>query len=381
MIYFGEWFATYCIIANVLTTVVFCGFCIQTFIYKYSQQDELTTTYSILATIGLIKNLSSCASSYVFTCSMMTDDWATFILLTNWLNFVRIVALFSQMLFLVWRLELTFIRTNYQLSNAGLIFYHVVIVASIILHTIITTLPLDYDTFAYIYYPAQLLRLGVFFGVSYQFMNKLFDLIASQHGSITDCNTPKHTTLMSAVRQNHFGSEDIASSANVNQQLLKELRGELKLLIESQMDNSAFTEKNYQLVSIITKLSFLACIDSITLFVYVAFGEIWTMLLDNNIKIWITFYNIILIIQPITWLIFSLTVWFSFTFAEKQYLCLFGCCHRRFMKYFENSAKKRTIKRQVESLTPSLKVSPIFAASTETPVQPSELEFGVIASS
>ena len=104
------------------------------------------------------------------------------------------------------------------------------------------------------------------------------------------------------------------------------------------------------------------------------------MLLDKNVKLLYTFSNIISILQPFSWLMFSLTVWFSFTFAEKQYLCLFGCCHRRFIKYFENKAKKRTIKRQVQSLTPSLRVSPIFGAIKEKHVKPSEVQLGVIKS-
>ena len=319
--------------------------------YKYNQQDELTTTYSILATIGLVKILSSCASSYVFTCSIITPNKYTFFLLTDWLNFVRIIALFLQMLFLVWRLELTFIRTNYQLSNAGLIFYHVVIVASIILHTIMHATTLPYNVSIYIYYVAQLLRLGVFFCVSYQFMNKLFDLIARQHITNVEDDTSKHAKLILKARKNHLNSADGTSDSNVNKQLLNELSGELKLLIESHMDNSAFTEKNYQLISIITKLSFLACIDSITLFAYITFAEIYSIILAKDPKFHMIFAYIMYPMEPFCFLIFSLTVWLSFTFAETQYLCLFGCCHRRFMKYFENRAKKTAIKRQIESLS------------------------------
>ena len=338
------WFNVYCIIGSILTTIVFFGFCIQTFIYKYNQQDELTTTYSILAAIGLIKILSSCASSYVFTCSIITTNKYTFYLLTDWLNFIRIIAVFLQMLFLVWRLELTFIRTNYQLSNANLIFCHIVIVTCIILHTIIRVVILPDDKSIYIYSLAQLLRLGVFFGVSCQFVNKLFDLIASQHTSNAEYELPKHAKLM-------INSGDATLDTDENKQLLNELSGELRLMIESQMDNGAFTEKNYKLISMITKLSFLACIDFITLFVYVTFAEMYTMILANDLKFHVIFGYIMYSMEPFCFLIFSLTVWFSLIFAEKQYLCLFGCCHRRFMKYVENRAKKRAIKQQIESLS------------------------------
>ena len=352
------WLNVYSIVTSILFTIVLFGFCIQTIIYKYNQKDELTTTYSVLAAIGLSTILSSCASSYVYTCCIAADDATTFYELWHWVSIMRNVPLFSQMLFLVWRLELTFVRTNYQLSKIGLISYHITIVASVICHLMLSIPRLDWDIYGYFYVSSELLRVGVFFGVSYQFVNKLFDLIASQHSSII-------------IRY------DFETSA---QQLLNQLKGELKLALESQMDDSLFTEKNYKLISIMTKLSFLSCIDFITLFVYFIFGEIYTMLLDNNAKLRLTFSYIIFVLQPFSWLMFSLNVWFSFTFAEKQYLCLFGCCHRRFMKYFDNKAKKRTIKRQVESLTPSLKASPMFGALEEKYENPNELELDVIES-
>ena len=135
-------------------------------------------------------------------------------------------------------------------------------------------------------------------------MNKLFDLIASQHTSNTESNAPKNARLITAVRKNHLNLADDISNTNVNRQLLNELRGELKSVVESQIDNSTFTEKNYKLISIVTKLSFLVCIDFITLFVYFIFAEIYTMLLDNNTKIYMTFLYIMFIIQPFSWLIF-----------------------------------------------------------------------------
>ena len=359
------WFNVYCIIGSILVTIVLFGFIIQTFIHKYIQKDELTTTYSVLATIGLVKILSSCASSYVFTCSTMVADIDTFYLLTSWLNFIRIIALFSHMLFFVWRLELTFIRTNYQLSNAGLICYHVILVVSLILHAILQAPNIPYNTFIYMWYIAQLMRLGVFFAVSYQFMNKLFDLIANQHNSNTEPNTQKHTRLITAARKNH------SRDTNVNQQLLNQLKGELKLMIESQMDNSSFTEKNYKLISVITKLSFLTCIDFITLFLYVTISEIYNIAMENEIELYVLFCNLMYTMEPLCFFLFSLTVWFSFTFADKQYLCIFGCCHRRFMQYFEKRAKKRTVNQQVAALS---KFSPIFGESKEKSVNSRTLE-------
>ena len=282
---------------------------------------------------------------------------------------IRIIALFSQMLFLVWRLELTFLRTDYQLSNTDLILYHIVMVISLILFAILNVQIMQSEAGddIYLYYPAQLLRLGVFFGVSYQFMNKLLDLIASQHVSNAEYDTPKHARLIKKLSSHDLNSEDGKRDGDVNHQLLNEL-------IESEMENSLFTEKNSKLISIITKLSFLACIDFFTLFLSVTFAEIYAILAEHEVKLWITFYKVYITTQPFSWLIFSLTVWFSFTFAEKQYLCLFGCCHRIFLKYVENTAKRRTIKRQVESLSPRL--SPILEndKSKEKSVKSSELE-------
>ena len=368
------WFYACCIVSSILVTIILFGFGIQTCIYKYNQRDELTTTYSILAVIGLIKILSSCTSSYIFTSWLITNDINTYFLLQNWVALVRIIALLSQMLFLVWRLELTFVRTNYELSRGGLIFYHIVIVVNLILFTILNMerLESDTDTYNYIYYPAQLMRLGVFFSVAYQFMNKLFDLIASQHSSNTEYNTSKHSRLITAVSKNHANGGDISKRDDVNGQLLNQLNDELKLIIESEMEKSSFTTKNYKLISIITKLSFLACIDFVTLFVYVTFAEIYVILLDNQVKLWITFFYIYYTIEPLSWVIYSLTVWFSFMFSENQYQMLFGCCHRQFINYFEKRAKKRTIKRTMATLPRRL--SPIFGSSKQNEKSANSIE-------
>ena len=389
MIFLPVWFAAYCIITNILTSVVLFGFIIQTCIYKYKQNDELTTTFSILAIIGMIKILCSCASSYIFTIYANYTDVQTYFYLRDWLNCIRIIALFSQMLFFVWRLELTFVRTNYQLSNAGLIFYHIAIITSIIAATIIDLQILDPDMFPYIYYPEQVIRLGVFFSVAYQFMNKLFELIATQHSTCANTNTHTHTNTRyntqeysglivtiskSGHHHNHLdspskpgliNSNSIHSNVNHHDQLVNQLNDELKLAIELEIENSSsFRIRNYKLINIIAKLSFLACIDFVTLFLYVTFAEIYSILYYHGIELYQAFFLICFTMEPFSYLIFSLTVWFSFTFAEKQYQLLFGCCHRRFVKYFENKAKKRTIKRTIAALSPSL--SPIIATPKNT---------------
>ena len=358
MAFMPTWFNAYCILVSILVTIVLFGFIIQTYIHKYNEKDELTTTFSILSTIGLIKILCSCASSYVFTCWVLTADTDTSSNLTDWLDFIRIIALFSQMLFLVWRLELTFVRTNYQLSKTGLIFYHITIIVCIVLVTFlnIQILESEFNDYPYIYYPAELMRLGVFFAVAYQFMNKLFDLIASQHSSNSQYTSPQCSRLIMTVTKSHSDSRDSYSDMiNASYQLLNQVNHEL--------EKSSFSSRNYKLISIVTKLSFLACLDFVALFLYVTFVETWTILYDHEIKQWIMFYNIYFTIEPVSWIIFSLTVWFSFTFAEKQYLCLFGCCHYRFMTYFEKKAKKRTLKQTVAAISPDL--SPFLNTSKE----------------
>ena len=278
------------------------------------------------------------------------------------------IALFSQMLFLVWRLELTFVHTNYQLSKTALICYHITIIATLIGAIILYLYVQASDpVYTYIYYPSQLLRLGVFFCVSYQFMNKLCDLIAMQHSTNININTntgfsiQDHGNCTARDIDGNYQLLNLNSLKQSNDELAMELA--IAMELEMKMGDNSFIKRNHKLISIITKLSLLACLDVITLFVYMTIAQTYSMLYYHEIKLWIIFFYIYSTMEPFSWIIFSLSVWFSFRFSEKEYLCLFGCCHRRFIKYFEKRAKKRAIRQTMAALAPLS--SPIYATSTE----------------
>lgn len=373
---FPKWLAFWNVATSIIVTILLLAFCVQTVIYRYKNKDSLSQTFSILAAIGLFKIIASCVSSYIYTIyvvNLSNNNENQYNNFYNWLSVARVIAVFLQMLFFVWRLELTFVNTNFQISNITLICYHIAMLINIIGAVIFYILYFHDDNsqlvYVLLYYPTELIRLGIFFAVSYQFVNKLLELIAVQHSTSKHYNTREPSAIPAIAKTKHSNSD--SSSGSISN-FADKVNKELVLAIEFDLLDDSFTIRNYKLINVVAKLSFLACLDFITLFFYVTVTEINRLLWDHGqIQLAYAFDTMRHVSEPLSWVIFVLTVWLSFTYTEKQYQCLFGCFHRWIMACFEKRAKKRAHTRTLAALSPSL--SPVTHNQTKGSVSDVEM--------
>ena len=306
-------------VTGVVTFLIFLTFVYQCIRYK-KRKDGLSTTYSILTTIGFFFTLGNCittfANVYQYDENPHTIPYACLLSL-------RVITILLHCLFFIWRLQLTFTKSAFALSNGTLICYHIFVILMFIICSTEVGFLFDnkiYNYYSYFFITCETFRVIMFCFVSFQFVTKLLKLIVMQHRRVSISKPGLNTTTI-IIKNNYDKIENEYQNQNENE-----------IGFENNNDNetieSMLAISNDPIINFVTKLTILVIFDCLFVIIYSTivvyrFFDIKSKIMDNIH--WIALIPYFLATQ--------LTVWLSFKFSDKQYKRLFYCCHRHGMRF------------------------------------------------
>ena len=343
------------LIVSVLTTLIFVAFSCQCLSYKWKQKLQ-SNAYTTLTGIGFIYILGNCIS--VFANIFVYNDnihLAAYITLLS----LRASCVLLHCLFFVWRLHLTFINSDLQLSNKTIIIYHICILFMFIVcgtEVVFLTVFGDNGGYFYFFISCEILRTIILSCVSFQFVTKLLKLIVTHHKKTMDSRFRVRNRIPSDDNNNNNNNNNnnINNNSSGNKNTKTSASDDYNTTVESFSDDGDDAIINVdikkvqlisddQMVIIATKLTILAIFDCLFVIGYVAVCLI--RFFDINNYIWTPIHYIGLMLYCLAT---AVTVWLSFRFADRQYHCLFYCCHKCGMQICIKIAWKRIFTKDVD---------------------------------